>query len=145
MASLPNASAATIGDALPDAYESNSGDCSGFVRAVALRLGFVLTGNADAIVDALRRNWRELDDVPRVLREVRAGKFVIAGLKSSEHTPKKDHGHVVVVVDGLLYRGEYPRCWSGSAKSIARSDGAKSVGEIWNQTDRDNLSYFEPR
>ena len=136
--------ASRIDAAVAAAYDANANDCSAFVRAAAARLGYTFSGNADALVDTFRLNWREIEEVGRVLLEVRVGRFVVAGLRSDEHTPKRSNGHVAVVVDGPLYHGKYPRCWSGSIGS-AQSKGTKSVGEIWNQNDRDNVSYFEPR
>jgi hypothetical protein len=144
MASPPIASAASVNEAVVAAYASNLADCSGFLRDVGLRLGYVLSGNADTLIDTFRRSWRELDSIALVLQEVRAGRFVVAGLKSDDHTPKRQHGHVVVIVDGPLYRGKYPRCWCGSI-GAAQSKGTKSIGEVWSASDRDNVCYFEPR
>ncbi len=144
MASAPVVSAASVGDAVASAYAANYADCSGFLRDVALRLGYSLSGNADALVDTFRRSWREIDGIALAMQEVRAGRFVVAGLRSDEHAPKRQNGHVAVIVDGPLYQGKYPRCWCGSIGS-AQSKGTKSVGEVWNQTDRDNVGYFEPR
>src|ERR1700690_483070 len=137
-------SADSVGSALAEAYAANANDCSGFVRDVAERLGLNLEGNADALVDPFRRDWRTLDTLPQVVHEVGSGRLVVAGLRSDEHKPKRQHGHVVVIVAGPLYYGKYPRCWGGGIGS-AQSKETKSVGEVWNQADRDSVSYFTPR
>jgi hypothetical protein len=94
---------------------ANKSNCSGFVKAVAKKLGIPIsdTANADAIV----------------------------GLKGADHKPARTNGHVAVVVSGSLYRNKYPLCWGGSTGG-AQSAGTKSVGEIWNRNDRDSVRYF---
>lgn len=127
-------------EACKAAYETWKGDCSGFVKAVGLKLGIVLTGNADAIVAALASSWTKTDRASCVDWALR-GRLVIAGLASKKHTPARNNGHVVVIVGGERYRGLYPMCWGGSIGS-AQSPGTKSVGEVWNKTDRDNVVYY---
>lgn len=127
--------------ALTVAYKASSNDCSGFVKKVASELGQILVGNADTLIDTFRQSFRNVETVTEVLQLVRLNRFVVAGLKSSEHSPKRAHGHVVVIIDGPLYHGKYPKCWGGSLGS-AQSDGTKSVGEVWNTRDRDNVQYF---
>ncbi len=122
------------------AYEKWSGDCSGFVKAVGAELSIVLIGNADAIVESMGKVWTATD-AASCLQWVRSGRLVIAGLSSKSHTPARNNGHVVVIVDGEMYRGKYPRCWGGSLGS-AQSKGTKSVGEVWNTKDRDAVKYF---
>ena len=48
-------------------YDAHIGDCSGFARAVADRVGIVLEGNADAIADLLEAEsggWTKLAGGP---------------------------------------------------------------------------------
>jgi hypothetical protein len=123
-------------------YDLHYDDCSGFLRAVAAELGFPLAGNADSILDFLDRGWTKIDRT-KAIEAVRAGTFVIAGLKSSEHNPPRNNGHVVVVVDGALYNGKYPLVWGGSIGN-AQSAGTRSVGEVWRRTDRDAVRYYQP-
>lgn len=124
-------------------YAAYSGDCSAFVRAVTQDLGHPLDGNANGIMRQLAglSTWEAVDRAAAVTA-VAAGSLVIAGLKSGDHTPPRNNGHVVVVVDGDLYRGIYPMCWGGSIGN-AQSRGTKSVGEVWNRTDRDNVLYYK--
>ncbi|HKQ68486.1 MAG TPA: hypothetical protein VJT73_04065 [Polyangiaceae bacterium] len=127
--------------ALTSAYAVASNDCSGFLKKVVSDLGHPLTGTADALVDYFRKNFTRVETIPEVMQLVKQNRFVVAGLKSGEHNPKRANGHVVVIVDGLLYRGKYPKCWGGSI-GAAQSQGTKSVGEVWNTRDRDNVQYF---
>ena len=83
-----------------------------------------------------------VDDRATAVTAVHAGALVIAGLKSYEHTPARNNGHVVIVVDGTLYRGIYPMVWGGSIGN-AQSKGTKSVGEVWNRADRDAVLYYK--
>jgi hypothetical protein len=124
-------------------FDEHSDNCSGFVRAVANELGYSLTGNADGILDQIEKGWTKIDRL-KAIDAVKAGTLVIAGLKSSEHDPPRNHGHVAVVVDGSLYNGKYPLVWGGSIGS-AQSPGTKSVGEVWRKSDRDAVRYYRPK
>ena len=44
-------------------------------------------------------------------------------------------------MSGNLYRKKYPLVWGGSTGG-AQSQGDKSVGEVWNNKDRDNVVYY---
>lgn len=123
-------------------YPAFSGDCSAFVRAVTAELGHPLSGNANGIMRELASSssWEAIDRATAV-EAVKTGALVIAGLSAGAHNPPRNNGHVVVVVDGPLYRNTYPLCWGGSIGS-AQSRGNKSVGEVWNRTDRDNVLYY---
>ncbi|MEZ4302164.1 MAG: hypothetical protein R3B70_44970 [Polyangiaceae bacterium] len=126
-------------------YTAYSGDCSAFVRAVTAELGHAVQGNANGIMSFLASSsaWEEIDRATAAT-SVHTGALVIAGLRSSDHNPPRNNGHVVIVVDGTLYRGTYPMCWGGSIGS-AQSRGTKSVGEVWNRTDRDAVRYYRLR
>jgi len=139
-----------IVDACKEAFEKsyiegtpNKNNCSGFVKEVARKLGVPLphTANADGIVDHLAANWAEVADGAEAARQAGTGKLVLVGLKASDHTPARNNGHVAVVVSGDLYRSKYPKVWGGSTGS-AQSQGTKSVGEVWNRSDRDNVTYY---
>ena len=123
----------------------NKDNCSGFVKAVAKELGVPLseTANADGIVDelAVSPKWSKLSSGKEAAAKAGLGSFVLAGLKSEDHKPGRNNGHVVVIASGALYRDIYPVCWGGST-GAAQSQGTKSVGEVWNRADRDQVSYF---
>jgi hypothetical protein len=122
---------------------ANKNNCSGFVKAVAKRLGIPLpeTTNADGIADAVSKSWTAVASGAEAARLASAGSFVLVVLKAADHTPARNNGHVAIVVSGELYRKQYPVVWGGSIGS-AQSKGDKSVGEVWNKSDRDNVSYY---
>jgi hypothetical protein len=122
----------------------NKNNCSGFVKAVAKKLAVDMhDGTADAIVEYMENHplWRGLGDGLEAQQKAHQGNFVIGGLKSSAHSPPRNSGHVVIIVGGALYRSKYPLCRCGST-STAQSQGNKSIGEVWNRTDRDNVQYY---
>lgn len=123
-------------------YKIHSQSCSGFVLAVAGELGHRLAGNADGIIDQLESSWTKIDRA-KAIEAAQAGVLIIVGLKSHEHNPPRGHGHVAVVVGGALYLGKYPLVWGGSS-GRAQSAGTKSVGEVWRNTDRDGVRYYQP-
>lgn len=120
----------------------NSSNCSGFIKAVAKKMGVPLpaTANADDIVDAIAAGWLRLDSGADAAQRATTGSFVIVGLKSGDHSPARNNGHVALVVPGELYRKAYPMVWCGSTGG-AQSQGTKSVGEVWNRTDRESVLY----
>ena len=121
----------------------NKDNCSGFVKAVAKKLGIYLpaTANADGIVDHISTTWKKLDSGADAARQAATGALVIAGLKAARHTLARNNGHVAIVVSGKLYKEKYPVVWGGSTGG-AQSQGDKSVGEVWNKKDRDNVVYY---
>lgn len=124
----------------------NKKNCSGFLQSVAATLGVPIpAGTADAIMGGLPQatGWKELASGDEAAQKASQGYFVIAGIKGSDHNPARNNGHVAVVIGGTLYRGKYPRVWCGSiAGSVGQSQGLRSVGEVWNRTDRDLVKYF---
>jgi hypothetical protein len=122
---------------------ANKNNCSGFVKAVAKKLGIPIsaTANADGIVAELAGAWSEVSTGAEAALKAAAGSLVIVGLKGADHKPARANGHVAIVVSGALYRNKYPLCWGGSIGG-AQSAGTKSVGEIWNRNDRDSVKYF---
>ena len=122
----------------------NKNNCSGFLKCIANKLGVTMPSAADAngLVDFMKlQQWKVLATGADAAFQASNGMFVVAGLRSDEHSPKRSHGHVGVVVSGAMYRGIYPKCWCGSIGS-AQSQGTKSVGEIWNKKDRDSVVYY---
>lgn len=121
----------------------NKDNCSGFVKAVAKKLGIPLpeTANADGIASEVAKSWTQASSGTEAARLAGTGSFVLVVLKAADHTPPRNNGHVAIVVSGALYRERYPAVWGGSIGS-AQSRGDKSVGEVWNRSDRDNVSYY---
>lgn len=121
----------------------NSKNCSGFVKAVAKKLGAPLpeTANADGIIDAISASWASVDSGAEAARLAATGVLVLVGLKAADHNPPRNNGHVAIVVNGTLYRHKYPPVWGGSTGG-AQSQGDKTVGEVWSNKDRDSVSYY---
>lgn len=121
----------------------NKNNCSGFVKAVAKKLGVPLpdTANADGIIDSISSSWKKLESGTEAARLASTGVFVLVGLKATSHTPARNNGHVAIVIRGKLYKEKYPVVWGGSTGG-AQSQGDKSVGEVWNKSDRDNVVYY---
>ncbi len=132
-----------IVDACKKHYPMHSDDCSGFVRAVTAELGHPVSGTANGIMNELANSsaWEKIDRA-KAIDAVKAGALVIAGLKSQDHNPPRNNGHVVIVVDGPLYRNTYPLVWGGSIGN-AQSRGTKTVGEVWSRADRDAVQYYK--
>lgn len=128
------------------AGKKNFDNCSGFVKSVCQALGVAMVdGRADAIVDYIDGDdWVKLPGPTEARAYAAAGCLVLAGLKGADHARARDSGHVVVIVDGPLYKQKYPLCWGGST-STAQSNGSKSVGEVWGQLDRDTIGYYRQK
>lgn len=121
-------------------WDAFSGDCSGFVKAVAGDFNITLTGQADDIVDKMNgADWNVLADGPAAKDSADAGNFVLAGLKGADHTPPRAHGHVVVVVSGPLAQGKYPTAYWGTLGGQGKKN--TTLNYAWNAADRDNVIY----
>ncbi len=133
-----------IVEACKAAYEANKTTCNFFVHAAFFGItGVTLTGNADTLVDQFSSSagWSAITRI-QAIAAVQEGSLVIAGLKGADHSDKRVHGHVGIVVAGTLYSRLYPLVWCGGG-SLGRSEGTKSVGEVWARSDRDNVKYFK--
>ena len=121
----------------------NKNNCSGFVKSVAAKLGVPIpaTANADGITAHVSQNWKKIDSGQAAALQAEMGVFVLAVLKGADHNPARTSGHVAVVVRGKLYKNQYPVVWGGSTGG-AQSQGEKTVGEVWNRADRDNVAYY---
>lgn len=140
------ASAAVAGDQVVRAaceaeWEGHKSDCSGFVRAVAARLGAEVVGNADAITTALSAGapWSTLQDGPAAAAAARQGRIVVAGLRGADQVTPDANGHVVIVVDGKLNREKYPHAYWGKLNGVGAKD--QTINFAWKETDRDHVVY----
>jgi hypothetical protein len=120
-------------------WPKHKNDCSAFARAVAKDLDVALTGNADAIVEKIRTKWRRLPNGVAAKKAADDGAFVIAGLKSSQHTPPAEHGHVCVVVAGGLAHNKYPTGYWGRLGGGGERN--KTLNYAWRTVDRDKVTY----
>lgn len=121
-------------------WDAHKSDCSGFVKAVAARLGVTLTGLADDIVDEIQQSpWHAIADGPGAAASAANGNFVVAGLKGADQVNPDPHGHVVVVVQGPLARDLYPTAYWGRLGGVGEKD--TTLNFAWRDGDRDNLAY----
>jgi hypothetical protein len=120
-------------------WPANKGDCNKFAKAVAKDFDITLTGNADAIVDHVRKKWRKLADGKAAKKAADDGAFVIAGLKGSEQTPPAANGHVCVVVAGALAHNKYPTAYWG--RLGGEGERNKTLNYAWKKVDRDKVTY----
>jgi hypothetical protein len=120
-------------------WNQDKGDCSAFARDVAKLVGVALAGNADAIVDAIRKDWTRLHDGIAARDAADAGQLVIAGLKGSEQLQPSQHGHVVVVVSGPLAHEKYPTAYWGRLGGVGARD--QTLNYAWRAGDRDAVTY----
>jgi hypothetical protein len=142
--SVPQAPPSSKGQPIIDrceaAFDANKNDCSAFVRAVVAASGITLTGQADNIVDQVTgTGWVQLTDGVQAASMADAGMLVIAGLKSSEHTPPRNNGHVAIVVSGPLANGKYPTGYWGSSGGASAKN--QTLNYSWNPADRDHVHY----
>ena len=130
-----------VREACEACFEAHEGDCSGFARAVADKLGVPLQGLANEIVETLRtgRGWTPLPDGMAAAQNAHNGKLVLVGLKGSEQIHRNEHGHVAVVVDGPLARNAYPSAYWGKLGGTGSKD--RTINWAWNTTDRDRVTY----
>lgn len=129
-----------VQEACDACFAAHDGDCSGFVRAVAARLGVTLPASANAIVDLLRDGggWTRLGGAAAAARSAGNGNFVIAGFKGQEAARTREDGHLAIILGPDPRGGAYPLgAWAtkgGGAK-------ARSIDHAWTAPDRDRLTY----
>jgi hypothetical protein len=121
-------------------FETYKSDCSGFVKAVTNKFGVAFTGQADDIVNQIQGpDWTILADGVAAKAKADLGWLVIGGLKSSDHTPPRKNGHVVVVVSGVLASSKYPTGYWGTLGGTGRKN--TTINYAWVAADRDNVIY----
>jgi hypothetical protein len=127
-------------DACEAEWDAHKSDCSGFAKAVGIRLGVALMGMADDIVDEIQQApWSILADGPAAADQAAQGRFVIAGLKGSDQQMPDAHGHVVVIVQGQPAQGLYPVGYWGQLGGVGKKD--TTLNWAWRQGDRDHVVY----
>lgn len=133
----------TVRAACENCFDTNKGDCSGFVRAVGQEVGVSIARLANDIVTTIRvdGSWRKLPDGPAAAASAKAGKLVLAGLRGDEQFDHSNHGHVVVVVDGPLAHNLYPSAYWGKLGGTGAKD--ETINWAWTVHDRDRVTYAE--
>ncbi len=126
-----NENAKKVVRACEKCWEANKGDCNKFLKAVAAELNvddFKADQNADDIIEFLERaekGWTVLTVGDHAAGHTHAaeGRFVVAGMKSTDM--KQKHGHVCVVTSGELVRSgadmvDYPRGYWGTLGGMGK-------------------------
>jgi hypothetical protein len=128
-------------DACEAEWDAYKGDCSGFAKAVAARLGVAgLTGQANDIVGEIQQApWTPVAGGPAAAAEAANGRFVLAALKGTDQQKPYANGHVVVVVAGDLARGLYPTAYWGSLHGTPYKN--TTLNYAWVAVDRDKVVY----
>jgi hypothetical protein len=135
-----NPNARKIIEICEDEWPANKSDCSGFVKDVATALGVSLSGQANDIVEQISGpGWINLADGKAAKKAADEGRFVIAGLKGSDHETPSAHGHVVVVVSGPIVKEQYPTAYWGTLGGTG--ERAKTINWAWKSVDRDKVKY----
>ena len=72
-------------DACEKYWDEHSGNCSGFVKAVATGLGIILSGQANDIVDFIKdnNNWYDVNSGPDAMLWAEAGYLVVGASSRS--------------------------------------------------------------
>ena len=127
-------------DACEAEWDAHQSDCSGFAKAVATRLGVILTGMANDIVGEIAAApWSPVTDGPTAAAQAAQGRLVIAGLNGADQQEPDAHGHVVVVVQGDLAHGLYPTAYWGQLGGIGKK--RTPLNWAWREGDRDHVTY----
>jgi hypothetical protein len=149
---MSNPTATKVIEACVREFPGNQGDCNHFLKAVAAHFfpptefaGTAMT--ADAIIGQLIVNnaWSKLGTSHEsAVREASEGKFVIAGMTSTELSSA--HGHVAIVIgDPAQLSGNVPVpiCYAGSLNSSARVQ-RRRISETFPAADARNnrIAYF---
>ena len=156
---------ATAAQKMAEAYATswgekpNSENCSGFLKSLQTAFGFAIPDfQADLIIawldgESSRASfhagkfgvgqWKKLavGDWQRALQEAKAGKFVVAGLKSSEYKPGTTNGHVAVVLPKTGGPNGEPLLYGGGS-ALATSPGTRHLGQVWAKQYHSRIRYY---
>ncbi|MEO6282956.1 MAG: hypothetical protein ABIN80_13625 [Dyadobacter sp.] len=145
---------------LENAYNSsyladtpNSGNCSGFLKSLGRSLGInIPEKDADGIIaelNSLTQNgnflsvWEKLGTGTEALesakRHAGQGRLVIAAMTAADYG--QNNGHVAVVLP-KVGQNNAPLMYGGGA---ARTQGDKTIRQVWNPTKHDKLQFFMHR
>jgi hypothetical protein len=110
-------------------------DCSGFAKAVARRLGIVLSGQANSMIDSLEASARWINlgaDDTAAMTRANMGYLVVGGLKA------RGHGHVVIVVKAPSVG--YPTAYWGRFGSVGKK--RTGINWSWNRADLHRVHFY---
>ena len=124
-------------------------NCSGFLKAVANDQNIGLEGRANDIISFIQAHWTLVSTAALAEQNARNGVFVVALLRGPDHEDKRVEGHVAIVLPGPLQArgsgttgGSYPLVWCGGGMS-GKSDGTRTVGDVWRPGDRNKVKYYK--
>lgn len=124
-------------------------NCSGFLKQVAKDQGITLEGRANDIIDFIFAHWELIPSATQAAAEAGKGAFVVAVLKGPDHADHRKEGHVAIVLPGApqpkgkgATGGSYPLVWCAGGEG-GKSDGTRTVGDVWREKDRNHVKYFK--
>lgn len=147
---LPTARAVTpeadrIIEACKDVWSGKKDACNFFVIAVADQLGVTLSGRADDIVDEIRgADWSRLKHGVAARDAAKQGRFIVAGMKSTEFDPPRSEGHVAIVVTGAMNPAGWAPAgyWGSMESSVAEKGGMGSpISLCFRASDQAKITY----
>jgi hypothetical protein len=120
--------------------------CNFFVTDVAKRFGVTISGTADQIVDALRADaaWTVLADGVAARAAAGNGMLVVAGIRSTDYTPARQHGHLAIVTIGQMNPSGWAPAgyWGSLDADIAELGGAGSpISTCFSSAIKDKIVY----
>lgn len=134
--------------------KSYVGACSGYLRDVAKKLKEeniiaekLPLVNADGLMDYFKNNWDAISSGPAAIKLRKKGVFVVVGLKSRDHAPRKKpvtHGHVGIVSQESIDGSKYPLVFCGGSGD-GYSQGTRKVRGVWTEEDAKNVKYYAPK
>jgi hypothetical protein len=154
-------SAPTIKDLLQEAYNAqwikgvpNSTNCSGFLKSLGSKMKFfVPNSNADGIIGELEEIcktkslvmlWEKLPDLSAAISAVKdQQRLVIVGATSGDYGAT--NGHVAILLPVLSGAHKAPLIYGGASSPTARSQGTKTIREVWSPSKHSKLRFFAHR
>ena len=133
-------------------FQAKQDDCNGFLAAVA-NLYFQCTGfdydDADGVLRHVMNpdnGWTDQQKDPQnAILAAKSGNFVIAGMRSTDFTPARNHGHLAIVVglDGQRSgKVIVPLCYAGSLRGPAAYGKRISMTFRASDAQNGNIFYF---
>lgn len=138
----PNQTPDALKTSLQNAYAEYSEYCNQSTSKVAQDYGINDLDHmrANDQVSYINKNWKEVDS--HTAQDLaNKGSLVVAGLQNSEGS-----GHTAIVSPGAgaEKHGEFYPNVSGGGSEKGRSDGTRTVGDVWGAHNRDEVRYYTP-
>jgi hypothetical protein len=152
---------ATTNEKLQSAYDAawikdlpNSKNCSGFIKSLGKVMGFsVPDKNADGIIASLEQCtqgnnfvaiWEKIANLDKALLKVQQEhKLVLVAATASDYG--QNNGHIAVLLPKVSGAHEAPLVYGGAQSEGARSQGDKTIRQVWNPSKHNKLRFFAHR